>query len=108
MDDEVYAITSAGGVIRTSAKEVRKAGRQTKGVRLMNLGDGTTLVAIARSAEEPNGSANDADSADADDTEADGTEVDGTEADVVVAAEDNAETPEDGPVEDDQSTEPPQ
>jgi DNA gyrase subunit A len=108
MDDEVYAITSAGGVIRTSAKEVRKAGRQTKGVRLMNLGDGTTLVAIARSAEEPNGSVNDADSADADDTEADGTEADGTDADVVVAAEDNAETPEDGPVEDDQSTEPPQ
>jgi DNA gyrase subunit A len=52
-DDELYAITSAGGVIRTTAKEVRRAGRQTKGVRLMNLGDGTTLVAIARSAEEP-------------------------------------------------------
>ena len=54
-DDELYAITSAGGVIRTSAREVRKAGRQTKGVRLMNLGDGTTLVAIARSAEDENG-----------------------------------------------------
>jgi DNA gyrase subunit A len=51
-DDELYAITSAGGVIRTSAREVRKAGRQTKGVRLMNLSEGTTLVAIARSAEE--------------------------------------------------------
>jgi DNA gyrase subunit A len=51
-DDELYAITSAGGVIRTSAREVRKAGRQTKGVRLMNLGDGTTLVGIARSAED--------------------------------------------------------
>ena len=52
VDDEVYAITSSGGVIRTNAREVRKAGRQTKGVRLMNLGEGTTLVAIARSAEE--------------------------------------------------------
>ncbi|MGW5050868.1 intein-containing DNA gyrase subunit A [Actinokineospora sp. NPDC004072] len=51
--DELYAITSSGGVIRTSAREVRKAGRQTKGVRLMNLGEGTTLVAVARSAEEP-------------------------------------------------------
>ncbi|TCO64658.1 intein-containing DNA gyrase subunit A [Actinocrispum wychmicini] len=50
-DDEIYAITSAGGVIRTSAAEVRKAGRQTKGVRLMNIGEGTLLVAIARSAE---------------------------------------------------------
>jgi DNA gyrase subunit A len=53
VDDEVYAITSSGGVIRTNAREVRKAGRQTKGVRLMNLGEGTTLVAIARSADEP-------------------------------------------------------
>ena len=52
LDDELYAITSTGGVIRTTAKEVRKAGRQTKGVRLMNLGDGTSVVAIARNADE--------------------------------------------------------
>jgi DNA gyrase subunit A len=52
-DDEVYAITSNGGVIRTSAAEVRKAQRQTMGVRLMNLPDGVTLVAIARNADEP-------------------------------------------------------
>src|SRR5690606_37281093 len=52
IDDELYAITSTGGVIRTTAKEVRKAGRQTKGVRLMNLDEGTTLVAIARNADE--------------------------------------------------------
>jgi DNA gyrase subunit A len=52
LDDELYAITSSGGVIRTTAKEVRKAGRQTKGVRLMNLGEGVSLVAIARNADE--------------------------------------------------------
>lgn len=52
MHDELYAITSTGGVIRTTAKEVRKAGRQTKGVRLMNLGEGTSVVAIARNADE--------------------------------------------------------
>jgi DNA gyrase subunit A len=52
-EDEIFAITSVGGVIRTPARDVRKAGRQTKGVRLMNLGEGATLVAIARSAEEP-------------------------------------------------------
>jgi DNA gyrase subunit A len=52
IDDELYAITSTGGVIRTTAKEVRKAGRQTKGVRLMNLGDGTSVVAVARNADE--------------------------------------------------------
>ena len=51
-DDELYAITSTGGVIRTTAQEVRKAGRQTKGVRLMNLGEGTSVVAIARNADE--------------------------------------------------------
>jgi DNA gyrase subunit A len=51
IDDELYAITSTGGVIRTDAKQVRKAGRQTKGVRLMNLGDAATLVAVARNAE---------------------------------------------------------
>jgi len=51
-DSELYAITSGGGVIRTAARQVRKAGRQTKGVRLMNLGAGDTLLAIARNAEE--------------------------------------------------------
>ncbi len=50
--DEIFAITSQGGVIRTQAKQVRKAGRQTKGVRLMDLAQGSTLVAIARNADE--------------------------------------------------------
>ncbi|WP_278313968.1 DNA gyrase subunit A [Lolliginicoccus levis] len=53
MKDELYAITSGGGVIRTAASQVRKAGRQTKGVRLMNLGEGESLLAIARYADEP-------------------------------------------------------
>jgi DNA gyrase subunit A len=52
-EDEVFAITSAGGVIRTTASEVRRTGRQTMGVRLVNLAPGQTLVAIARNAEEP-------------------------------------------------------
>ncbi|ACY19367.1 DNA gyrase, A subunit [Gordonia bronchialis DSM 43247] len=52
-DSELYAITSGGGVIRTAAKQVRKAGRQTKGVRLMNIDEGTTVIAIARNADEP-------------------------------------------------------
>jgi DNA gyrase subunit A len=64
-DSELYAITSGGGVIRTAARQVRKAGRQTKGVRLMNLGEGDTLLAIARNAEE---------SAEEDVEEADGAE----------------------------------
>ena len=51
-ETELYAITSGGGVIRTAARQVRKAGRQTKGVRLMNLAEGTSLLAIARNADE--------------------------------------------------------
>jgi DNA gyrase subunit A len=50
-DDEVFAITSAGGVIRTSASEIKISGRQTMGVRLVNLSEGQSLVAIARNAE---------------------------------------------------------
>jgi DNA gyrase subunit A len=50
-EDEVFAITSAGGVIRTRAGEVKLSGRQTMGVRLMNLGPGDSVVAIARNAE---------------------------------------------------------
>jgi DNA gyrase subunit A len=60
-DTELYAITSGGGVIRTAARQVRKAGRQTKGVRLMNLGEGDTLVAVARNAEENEAAAAEAD-----------------------------------------------
>jgi DNA gyrase subunit A len=57
-EDEVFAITSAGGVIRTSAAEIKLSGRQTMGVRLVNLAAGQSLVALARNAEalEPNGS----------------------------------------------------
>jgi DNA gyrase subunit A len=65
-DDEVFAITSAGGVIRTAASEIKMSGRQTMGVRLVNLGEGQSLVAIARNAEATgNGAALEADADDA-------------------------------------------
>ncbi len=60
-EDEVFAITSAGGVIRTTAAEIKQSGRQTMGVRLVNLAPGQTLVAIARNAEEPEDEAGQAD-----------------------------------------------
>jgi DNA gyrase subunit A len=50
-DDEVFAITSAGGLIRTASSEIKVSGRQTMGVRLVNLGEGQSLVGIARNAE---------------------------------------------------------
>jgi DNA gyrase subunit A len=52
-EDEIYAITSDGVVIRTSVSEVRRAQRQTMGVRLINLDEGVSLVSIARNADEP-------------------------------------------------------
>jgi DNA gyrase subunit A len=64
-EDEVFAITSAGGVIRTAAAEVKQSGRQTMGVRLMNLAAGDSVVAVARNAEA--GSAADEDDDEADD-----------------------------------------
>jgi DNA gyrase subunit A len=53
-DDELFAITSNGGVLRTPVKPVRRTrDRNTMGVKLMDLPDGVTLVAIARNADEP-------------------------------------------------------
>jgi DNA gyrase subunit A len=77
-EDEVFAITSSGGVIRTSAGEVKLSGRQTMGVRLMNLAPGDSVVAIARNAE-PLAEAEAEEAAEAGETEAeidaDGPEV---------------------------------
>ncbi|MEV5705891.1 DNA gyrase subunit A [Actinoallomurus sp. NPDC052274] len=50
-EDEVYAMTASGGVIRTRAAEIKQSGRSTMGVRLMNLADGDSVVAIARNVE---------------------------------------------------------
>ena len=49
--DEVFAITSGGGVIRTRSDEVRPTSRATMGVRLINLADGDAVVGITRNAE---------------------------------------------------------
>ena len=63
-EDEVFAITSTGGVIRTSAAEVKQSQRQTMGVRLMNLASGDSVVAVARNAEASAGADAEADEAD--------------------------------------------
>ena len=53
-NDELFAITSNGGVIRTPVKPVRRTrDRNTMGVKLMDLPEGVSLVAIARNADEP-------------------------------------------------------
>jgi DNA gyrase subunit A len=49
--DEVMAITLSGGVIRTRVSEVRPTSRDTMGVRVINLGKGDTVLAIARNGD---------------------------------------------------------
>ena len=80
-EDEVYAITSAGGVIRTAASEVKLMGRQTMGVRLMNLASGDSVVAVARNAEAgPGTGADDVLDGDAVDAEEAGDAAEGADA----------------------------
>lgn len=53
LEDELFAITSSGGVIRTPVKGVRhNKDRATMGVKLMNLPAEVTIVAIARNTED--------------------------------------------------------
>ncbi|CAN2229328.1 GyrA Type IIA topoisomerase (DNA gyrase/topo II, topoisomerase IV), A subunit [Candidatus Nanopelagicaceae bacterium] len=50
--DEILAITSAGTVMRTQASEIRQTGRDSMGVRLVNLDEGATLLTVTRSRED--------------------------------------------------------
>ncbi|NBV12122.1 MAG: DNA gyrase subunit A [Actinobacteria bacterium] len=50
--DEILVITSGGVVMRTPVKEVRETGRDTMGVRLVNLDEGTHVVSLAKVSEE--------------------------------------------------------
>jgi DNA gyrase subunit A len=50
-EDEVMLITDGGTLIRTRAKEVSVVGRNTQGVRLIEMGDGEKLVGVEKVAE---------------------------------------------------------
>ena len=50
-DDEILAITSSGTVMRTDASEVRQTGRDSMGVRLVNLDNGATLLSVTKNSE---------------------------------------------------------
>ncbi|EFK55311.1 DNA gyrase subunit A [Corynebacterium genitalium ATCC 33030] len=51
-DDQIFAITSAGGVIRTEVNQIRPSSRATMGVRLVDLGDDVELLAIDVNVED--------------------------------------------------------
>jgi len=46
-DDGIMLISRNGIILRTNLDEIRQTGRSTKGVRVMNLGDGDEVVGIA-------------------------------------------------------------
>jgi DNA gyrase subunit A len=45
--DEIMVITTAGQMVRTFVKDIREAGRNTQGVKLIELAEGDKLQAIA-------------------------------------------------------------
>src|SRR5207302_1154411 len=51
-DDEIMLITTQGMVNRTRVSEIRVVGRNTQGVRIMNLNEGDKIASIAKIAKE--------------------------------------------------------
>ncbi|HET9609171.1 MAG TPA: DNA gyrase subunit A [Acidimicrobiales bacterium] len=47
IDDEIFVISSAGTLIRMAVRDVSSQGRDATGVRVMNLGAGQTVAAVA-------------------------------------------------------------
>ncbi len=44
--EEVLAFSSKGQALRTRLSDIRTAGRATQGVRIMDLGEGDSLIGI--------------------------------------------------------------
>jgi len=51
-DDEIMLITTQGMVNRTRVAEIRVVGRNTQGVRVMNLNEGDKIASLAKIARE--------------------------------------------------------
>ncbi len=47
-DDEIMLITDTGTLVRTRVSEVSVLGRNTQGVRLINIAEGESLVGIEK------------------------------------------------------------
>ena len=50
--DEIMLITKHGMVTRSKVDEIRIVGRNTQGVRVMNLNEGDKIVTVAKVAQE--------------------------------------------------------
>jgi DNA gyrase subunit A len=51
-DDDIMLITAQGMVNRTHVNEIRVVGRNTQGVRIMNLNEGDSIASLAKIAKE--------------------------------------------------------
>jgi DNA gyrase subunit A len=51
-DDQIMLITNGGTLVRTPVKDVSLVGRNTQGVRLINLSNDERLVGLERVIEE--------------------------------------------------------
>src|SRR6266853_1655575 len=73
-DSDLMIITAGGVVIRTDVSAIHVAGRATQGVRLMNLGEGDCVVAVAttngKTMDEQNGIEDDVEESEEQETEA--------------------------------------
>ena len=47
LDDDIMLIADDGVIIRVSAEEISKIGRNTKGVRIMKMKEGSKIVCVA-------------------------------------------------------------
>ena len=50
--DDIMLITAGGMVNRTHVREIRVVGRNTQGVRIMNLNEGDKIASLAQVARE--------------------------------------------------------
>ena len=88
--DQIFAVANDGVVIRTDVEGIRSSGRDTMGVRLMNLGEDRSLVAVARAGEAE---------VDDDAISDDDLEVDATGDESVTMAVESTDMSEDPPTE---------
>lgn len=52
-DDDVLLIEDGGTIIRTAARDINRYKRDTQGVRIMRISDGSRVIALERAEKEP-------------------------------------------------------
>ena len=80
-EDEIFMMTAKGKIQRIKAADVNVIGRNTQGVRIMNVDEGDSLVAVVRIPAEE---------ASDDDVEADDDQVETDDQPPVDAGDDSA------------------